>query len=91
MNRIVSALGLPDYVAVEAIRVLREARAKGVTAGKDPSGLAAAAVYLAALRYGLRRTQKEIAHVAGVTEVTVRNRYKELVGDEVKKEVGASK
>jgi len=91
VNRIVSALGLPDYVAVEAIRVLREARAKGVTAGKDPSGLAAAAVYLAALRYGLRRTQKEIAHVAGVTEVTVRNRYKELVGDEVKKEVGASK
>jgi len=51
---------------------------KGVTAGKDPAGLAAAAVYIAALLSGERRTQKEIAHVAGVTEVTVRNRYKEL-------------
>lgn len=90
VSRIVSALGLPDYIAVEAAKVLREARAKGVTAGKDPSGLAAAAVYLAALRNGLRRTQKEIAHVAGVTEVTVRNRYKELVGDELKESAQAA-
>jgi transcription initiation factor TFIIB len=86
ISRIVSALGLPDYITIEAAKILREARNKGVTAGKDPSGLAAAAVYLAALKNGLRRTQKEIAHVAGVTEVTVRNRYKELVGDELKGE-----
>ena len=86
ISRIISTLGLPDYVTIEAAKILREARSKGVTAGKDPSGLAAAAVYLAALRNGLRRTQKEIAHVAGVTEVTVRNRYKELVGDELKGE-----
>ena len=89
VSRIVSALGLPDYITIEAIKVLKEARARGVTAGKDPSGLAAAAVYLAALKHGLRRTQKEIAHVAGVTEVTVRNRYKELVGEEPRKEQGA--
>ncbi|MEB2793664.1 MAG: transcription initiation factor IIB [Caldisphaeraceae archaeon] len=81
VNRIVSALGLPDYVTVEAIKILRDAKGKGTTAGKDPSGLAAAAVYLAALKHGLRRTQKEVAHVAGVTEVTVRNRYKEIAGE----------
>ncbi len=86
VTRIVSALGLPDYVTIEAIKVLREARSRGITAGKDPSGLSAAAVYLAALKFGLRRTQKEIAHVAGVTEVTVRNRYKELVGEDLKNE-----
>ncbi len=76
--RIASALDLPDYVVVEAIRIVNMARKRGLTAGKDPSGLAAAAVYLAALKHGLRKTQKEVAQVAGVTEVTVRNRYKEI-------------
>ncbi len=76
--RIASALDLPDYVVVEAIKIVNMARKKGLTAGKDPSGLAAAAVYLAALKHGLRKTQKEVAQVAGVTEVTVRNRYKEI-------------
>ncbi|MCE4603214.1 MAG: transcription initiation factor IIB [Desulfurococcales archaeon] len=76
--RIASALNLPDPVVVEAIKIVKEARKRGLTAGKDPSGLAAAAVYLAALKHGLRKTQKEVASVAGVTEVTVRNRYKEI-------------
>jgi transcription initiation factor TFIIB len=40
--------------------------------------VAAAAVYIAALLVGERRTQKEVANVAGVTEVTIRNRYREL-------------
>lgn len=77
--RIASALNLPEHVVVDAIRILTEARQKGISSGKDPSGLAAAAVYIAALKHGYRRTQKEIANIAGVTEVTVRNRYKELV------------
>lgn len=77
--RIASALNLPEPVVVDAIRILAEARGKGISSGKDPSGLAAAAVYIAALKHGYRRTQKEIATIAGVTEVTVRNRYKELI------------
>ncbi len=76
--RIASALKLPDQVVVDAIKIVKEVRKRGLTAGKDPSGLAAAAVYLAALKHGLRKTQKEVAQVAGVTEVTVRNRYKEI-------------
>jgi len=51
----------------------------GITAGKDPAGLAAAAIYVASLLENERRTQKEIAQAAQVTEVTVRNRYKELM------------
>ncbi|MHA1714716.1 MAG: transcription initiation factor IIB, partial [Promethearchaeota archaeon] len=50
----------------------------GITIGKDPTGLAAAALYISTLKEGERRTQREIAEVAHVTEVTVRNRYKEL-------------
>ncbi|EQD48835.1 Transcription factor TFIIB, cyclin-related domain protein, partial [mine drainage metagenome] len=38
----------------------------------------AAAIYIASLQCGERRTQREVAEVAGVTEVTIRNRYKEL-------------
>ena len=43
------------------------------------SGIAAAALYVAALINGEKRTQREVADVAGVTEVTIRNRYKELL------------
>jgi len=41
-------------------------------------GLAAAALYIACLQSDEKKTQKDIAEAAGVTEVTVRNRYKTL-------------
>lgn len=63
----------------KAAEIVTLARVKGITAGKDPTGLAAAAIYISAILEGERRTQREIAEVAHVTEVTVRNRYKELV------------
>ena len=47
--------------------------------GKGPMGIAAASLYVAALLTGEKRTQREVADVAGVTEVTIRNRYKELL------------
>ena len=70
----------PDPIPDEAItEILEAARAKGITAGKDPTGLAAATLYIASIQESERRTQREIAAVARVTEVTVRNRYKEMV------------
>ncbi len=77
--RIVDQLGLSGKVLVKAIEIIKKAKEKGLTAGKDPAGLAAAAVYIAALLSGEVRTQKEVAQAAQVTEVTVRNRYKEIV------------
>lgn len=68
--------GITQRKAAELVKIARE---KGITAGKDPTGLAAAAIYISAIIEGERRTQREIAEVAHVTEVTVRNRYKELV------------
>jgi transcription initiation factor TFIIB len=47
--------------------------------GKDPGGIAGAALYIAGILEDDRRTQREIANVSRVTEVTIRNRYKELV------------
>lgn len=61
-----------------AIEILRKARHKRVATGKDPLGIAAAVLYIACLQNSEKKTQKEIADAAGVTEVTVRNRYKAL-------------
>ena len=43
-----------------------------------PSGVAAATIYIAAILCNKPCTQKEVAEVAGVTEVTIRNRYKRI-------------
>jgi len=64
----------------KVLEVLQQAKDhRGLTTGKDPRGLAAGAIYIASILTDNRVTQREIANAAGVTEVTVRNRYKELV------------
>ena len=77
--RLGAELVLSELTQRKAAMMLSLAREKGITVGKDPTGLAAAALYIAAILEGERRTQRAIAKVAHVTEVTIRNRYKELV------------
>ncbi|KXA90606.1 transcription initiation factor IIB [candidate division MSBL1 archaeon SCGC-AAA259I07] len=74
-----SKLDISGEVRVEAMRIIRRAQEKKLTSGKSPTGIAAAAIYIAALKCGEGRTQREVSEVADVTEVTIRNRYKELV------------
>jgi transcription initiation factor TFIIB len=62
-----------------AIRLLQEARHQRITLGKDPLGLVAALLYIGCQLKGKDTTQEEIAKAAGVTEVTLRNRKRELV------------
>ena len=50
-----------------------------LTSGRGPAGIAAAGLYVAALLNNEKKTQREVADVAGITEVTIRNRYKELL------------
>jgi transcription initiation factor TFIIB len=52
---------------------------RGLTSGKGPTGLATAALYIASILLDDKRTQKEIAEKSGITEVTVRNRYRDIV------------
>ncbi len=73
-----SELGLSGEVQSKAVELLKEATKKGLTSGRGPTGVAAAAIYIASVLHGERRTQRDVADVARVTEVTVRNRYKEL-------------
>jgi transcription initiation factor TFIIB len=78
ISKIAERTGISGKTQGIAIQILREARKKRAVAGKDPMGLAAAALYIACLQNNEKKTQKCIAKAAGVTEVTVRNRYKTL-------------
>ena len=78
VSRFCSDLELGGEVEVKAVEILKEATAKELTSGRGPTGVAAAAIYVASVLCDERKTQKEIAEVVGVTEVTIRNRYKEL-------------
>jgi len=76
--RFCAALGLSGEVQRKAIEIIKKAEERELTSGRGPTGVAAAAIYIASILCGERRTQREVAEVAGVTEVTIRNRYKEL-------------
>ncbi len=77
--RFASDLKLSGKVQSQAIDILSRVVSEGLTSGRGPMGVAAAALYVAAVINEEQRTQREVAEVARVTEVTVRNRYKEMV------------
>jgi len=72
-------LTLQGKVEEIAHKILAAAKDLKLTSGRGPTGIAAAASYIASVLTGERKTQREIAEIAQVTEVTIRNRYKELV------------
>ena len=72
--RIASEAGLGEKTKRKAIALLNKAKKIGLVAGKDPMGLAAAALYLACISDGGNTTQRNISNASGVTEVTIRNR-----------------
>jgi transcription initiation factor TFIIB len=76
--RISSKLKISEKTKRYAIKVLQDAQDRKESAGKDPMGLAATALYLSCVKNGVSITQRDLAEAAGVTEVTIRNRYKGL-------------
>jgi transcription initiation factor TFIIB len=76
--RFAGKLQLSGEVQARARKVIKEASERDLLSGKGPTGIAAASLYIAAVLEGEKRTQREVADVVGVTEVTIRNRYKEL-------------
>ncbi len=75
---IASRLKLELLTERRAVEILRVAKTRQGLSGKEPRGVAAAALYIACLEVDSRRTQKEFAVAAGTTEVTLRNRMKGL-------------
>ncbi len=78
ISRFCSQLKLSNDVQIKTIEILKQASKKELTSGRSPTGIASAALYIASVLCGERRTQREVAEIAGVTEVTIRNRYKEI-------------
>ena len=78
ISRISQDLELSTKVQLKAIEILKKATDYGLTSGRGPCGVAAAAVYIASVIMNEKKTQTKVAKVARVTEVTVRNRYKEI-------------
>ena len=78
--RFCTDLHLPIKVQSRALNLLDSTQRHASMAGRGPTGIAAASIYLAGILENNRRTQREVADVAGVTEVTIRNRFKEMCG-----------
>jgi transcription initiation factor TFIIB len=76
--RFANELKISGEVQSKATEILKEAAQKGLTSGKCPTGVAAAALYIAGMLLGEGKSQQEIAKVARITEVTIRSRQKEL-------------
>jgi transcription initiation factor TFIIB len=74
VSRIASIAELSEKSKRKAVAILEQAKKIGMVAGKDPMGIAAAALYLACISTGEVKSQKEISIASGVTEVTIRNR-----------------
>ncbi|KTG09728.1 transcription initiation factor IIB 3 [Haloprofundus marisrubri] len=77
--RFASALDLSEEVQGKANEIIDETAEQGLLSGKSPTGYAAAAIYAASLLCNEKKTQREVADVAQVTEVTIRNRYQEQI------------
>jgi transcription initiation factor TFIIB len=77
--RFASDLDLSEEAEHRARELLQNAKEKGVHSGKSPVGLAAAAVYAASLLTNEKTTQAAVSEVADISEVTIRNRYLELL------------
>jgi len=74
--KISSKVKITEKTKRHAIKIIKEIQEQNESAGKDPMGLAASALYLSCVQTGVSVTQRDIAEAAGVTEVTIRNRYK---------------
>jgi transcription initiation factor TFIIB len=78
ITRIANKVGVSEKTKRVAVKIMREIVAMQISAGKGPMGIAATVLYISCMQAGEIRTQKELSIAAGVTEVTVRNRYSEL-------------
>ncbi|QFU82806.1 transcription initiation factor IIB [Natronorubrum aibiense] len=77
--RFCSELDLSEEVQAKANEIIDTTAEQGMLSGKSPTGYAAAAIYASALLCNEKKTQREVADVAQVTEVTIRNRYQEQI------------
>ncbi|RLI29406.1 transcription initiation factor IIB [Candidatus Bathyarchaeota archaeon] len=79
ISKISNHLFMKGKAEMVAASILDVAGSLRLTSGRGPTGIAAAATYIASVLAGEKKTQREVAMAANVTEVTIRNRYRELM------------
>jgi len=83
LQRIMSKLRLNDDVRFQVTKlsmdIITAGKRCGLTNGRTFYALVASAVYIAVTLLNVKKRQREIAEAAGVTDVTIRNRYKEIL------------
>lgn len=84
VQEICKALGLPDQVEEKTWDILER-----FNNGWGKRSTVAGAVYIAALKSGEKRTQRDIAGISNVTEVTVRNKYQKI-SEKLELDLGAA-
>jgi len=78
ISKIGNSAGLSEKTMRETLEILEKEQDMGGFAGKDPRAITAAVLYVVSRKYGEKKSQKDMAKAAGVTEVTVRNRVRGL-------------
>jgi transcription initiation factor TFIIB len=78
ISKVSNKANLTENTKREAIGIMKVVSKRQLPAGKDPLGLAACVLYISCLKTGENETQTQIAKASGITDVTLRNRYKEL-------------
>jgi transcription initiation factor TFIIB len=76
--KVANKADLNENTQRQAIRFMNNLTEREISAGKNPMGLAATVLYISCLKTGENKTQADIANAGGVTEVTLRNRFKDL-------------
>lgn len=76
--KIANKMEISEKIKRHAMSYMHNVITSGIAAGKDPMGLAGAVLYLSCMQGDEHRTQLDVAAASGVTEVTLRNRCKEL-------------
>ena len=77
--RVANRLSVSEKIKQQALSIMKEVVNKEINAGKEPMGLAATVLYASSIRSEEKIPQKDIASASGVTEVTIRNRFKDLM------------
>ena len=78
VTKVANKAKLAEKTKRQAISIMQKVTENEISAGKDPMGLAATVLYMSCIKTGENISQKEISNAAGVTEVTLRNRFKDL-------------
>ncbi len=76
--KVANKTNLSEKTKRQAINIMQKVTENEISAGKDPMGLAATVLYMSCIKTGENISQKDISYMAGVTEVTLRNRYKDI-------------